>query len=198
MGAYTTPLHKPQYSNSTFDITSHEEKGESRSSLWSLFLFLPVWNSLSILQTISYDAVGKPIPSLGYGVQNRRTNMIPKVQDEQERTVSGVSAASTCRGPHGIVNTDLVSKLPNVQPPPHPLPIIPGEKVYTDSEIPTKASQVMTNSIQVYTIASLQQYTNSFSQENYLGEGTLGPVYRAELPDGMVNFFHLFFLIWYI
>ncbi|KAL5162794.1 Protein STRUBBELIG-RECEPTOR FAMILY 8 [Glycine soja] len=28
------------------------------------------------------------------------------------------------------------------------------------------------------------QYTNSFSQENYIGEGMLGPVYRAELPDG--------------
>jgi hypothetical protein len=41
----------------------------------------------------------------------------------------------------------------------------------------------------MYTVASLQQYTNSFSQENLIGEGTLGSVYRAELPDGKVVFF---------
>ncbi|PPD85727.1 hypothetical protein GOBAR_DD17332 [Gossypium barbadense] len=35
-----------------------------------------------------------------------------------------------------------------------------------------------------FTIAALQQYTNSFSQENLLGGGMLGSVYRAELPDG--------------
>jgi hypothetical protein len=40
-----------------------------------------------------------------------------------------------------------------------------------------------------FTIASLQQYTNSFSQENLIGGGMLGTVYRAELPDGKVRFF---------
>jgi hypothetical protein len=40
-----------------------------------------------------------------------------------------------------------------------------------------------------FTIASLQQYTNSFSQENLIGGGMLGTVYRAELPGGKVRFF---------
>lgn len=35
-----------------------------------------------------------------------------------------------------------------------------------------------------YTVAALQQYTNSFGHENLIGEGSLGRVYRAELPDG--------------
>lgn len=38
-----------------------------------------------------------------------------------------------------------------------------------------------------FTVASLQQFTNSFSQENLIGSGMLGSVYRAELPDGKVK-----------
>jgi len=43
------------------------------------------------------------------------------------------------------------------------------------------------SSLKSFTVASLQQYTNSFSQENLIGEGMLGSVYRAELPDGKVR-----------
>ncbi|GAB4825001.1 hypothetical protein Ancab_007874 [Ancistrocladus abbreviatus] len=39
-------------------------------------------------------------------------------------------------------------------------------------------------SVRSFTIASLQQYTSSFSQDNLIGSGMLGSVYRAELPDG--------------
>ncbi|KDP24176.1 hypothetical protein JCGZ_25833 [Jatropha curcas] len=48
---------------------------------------------------------------------------------------------------------------------------------------PTKAQNPLI-SARSFTIASLQQYTNSFSQENLIGGGMLGNVYRAELPDG--------------
>ncbi|CAN4078408.1 unnamed protein product [Withania somnifera] len=34
-----------------------------------------------------------------------------------------------------------------------------------------------------YTVAALQTATNSFSQENLIGEGSLGRVYRAEFPN---------------
>lgn len=37
-----------------------------------------------------------------------------------------------------------------------------------------------------YTVAALQTATNSFSQENLVGEGSLGRVYRAEFPNGKV------------
>ncbi|RAL48508.1 hypothetical protein DM860_005932 [Cuscuta australis] len=38
----------------------------------------------------------------------------------------------------------------------------------------------------VYTITELQSATNNFSQQNLLGEGSLGSVYRAEFPDGQI------------
>ncbi|KAE8098868.1 hypothetical protein FH972_016901 [Carpinus fangiana] len=38
----------------------------------------------------------------------------------------------------------------------------------------------------LYTVAELQSATNSFSEENLLGEGSLGSVYKAEFPDGQI------------
>ncbi|XP_076916712.1 protein STRUBBELIG-RECEPTOR FAMILY 8-like [Bidens hawaiensis] len=35
-----------------------------------------------------------------------------------------------------------------------------------------------------YTVATLQTATNSFSQDNIIGEGSLGRVYKAEFPNG--------------
>ncbi|GJX47494.1 hypothetical protein Tco_0272684 [Tanacetum coccineum] len=35
-----------------------------------------------------------------------------------------------------------------------------------------------------FSIASLQEYTDSFSQENLVGSGMLATVYKAELPNG--------------
>ncbi|KZV16139.1 protein STRUBBELIG-receptor FAMILY 8 [Dorcoceras hygrometricum] len=37
-----------------------------------------------------------------------------------------------------------------------------------------------------FTVAILQTATNSFSQENLIGEGSLGRVYRAEFPNGKI------------
>nr|GMD90560.1 protein STRUBBELIG-RECEPTOR FAMILY 2 [Ipomoea batatas] len=37
-----------------------------------------------------------------------------------------------------------------------------------------------------YTISELQLATNNFSEENLLGEGSLGSVYKAEFPDGQI------------
>ncbi|KAG4977378.1 hypothetical protein JHK86_036852 [Glycine max] len=102
----------------------------------------------------------------------------------------GVCLLMLCNSPFEATNDEekeWSSKLPPLQPaPPHHIPIIPGENLIINPAISTQAAerQIVTNSIKVYTVASLQQYTNSFSQENYIGEGMLGPVYRAELPDG--------------
>ncbi|VFQ96263.1 unnamed protein product [Cuscuta campestris] len=37
-----------------------------------------------------------------------------------------------------------------------------------------------------YTVAALQTATNSFSQENLVGEGSIGRVYRADFPNGKI------------
>ncbi|XP_061363048.1 protein STRUBBELIG-RECEPTOR FAMILY 3-like [Gastrolobium bilobum] len=154
VGVFTRPLHKPTCSDAGFEATNQEEKVEKSLRL--------------------------------YEVPGRRTNSIPKVQDEQEIYVKTVSATSEFNNGCELINTGGGSKLSPLQPPPHSLPTIPGEKVIINPAIGTKVTerQVKTSSIKVYTVSSLQQYTNSFSQENCIGEGTLGPVYRAELPDG--------------
>ncbi|CAI0402871.1 unnamed protein product [Linum tenue] len=41
-------------------------------------------------------------------------------------------------------------------------------------------------SARIYTVEELQYATNSFSEDNLIGEGSLGAVYRAEFPDGQV------------
>lgn len=42
------------------------------------------------------------------------------------------------------------------------------------------------SNVKLYTVAELQLATNSFSEENLLGEGSLGSVYKAVFPDGQV------------
>lgn len=39
----------------------------------------------------------------------------------------------------------------------------------------------------IYTVAELELATNCFSEANILGEGSLGPVYRAKFPDDKVQ-----------
>lgn len=46
-----------------------------------------------------------------------------------------------------------------------------------------------TGRTKVYTVAEVQLVTNNFSEDNLLGVGSLGPVYRAELPDNKVVLF---------
>nr|XP_043620937.1 protein STRUBBELIG-RECEPTOR FAMILY 3-like [Erigeron canadensis] len=69
--------------------------------------------------------------------------------------------------------------------PPQPSP---RERVVVKpTAVPTSSSQrtIRTvNSAKFFSIASLQEYTNSFSQENLIGSGMLATVYKAELPNG--------------
>ncbi|XP_077243249.1 leucine-rich repeat protein kinase family protein isoform X2 [Tasmannia lanceolata] len=62
----------------------------------------------------------------------------------------------------------------------------PAEKVIVNpmSHPKTPKNLDRPTSVTAFTVASLQQYTNSFGQENLIGGGMLGTVYRAELPDG--------------
>ncbi|KAL5772514.1 hypothetical protein ACOSQ2_012438 [Xanthoceras sorbifolium] len=85
--------------------------------------------------------------------------------------------------------TSQVPQDEQLPPPPLPFPLV--EKVMVKplapAQVATKSHPSMhlnSSSVSVFTIASLQQYTNSFSEDNFIGQGMLGSVYRAELPDG--------------
>lgn len=80
-----------------------------------------------------------------------------------------------------------ISKNPPPTLPPQPLA---GEGVIVKPvAIPTTTVGDISKNIhfpRFFSVASLQHYTNSFSQENLIGKGMLGSVYKAELPNGKV------------
>ncbi|XP_076899216.1 protein STRUBBELIG-RECEPTOR FAMILY 1-like [Bidens hawaiensis] len=85
---------------------------------------------------------------------------------------------------NGEENKETISKNPTPPLPPQPLT---GERtVVKPVPIPSTGPNISTNidSSRSFSISSLQQYTNSFSQENIIGRGMLGTVYRAHLPNG--------------
>uniref|UniRef100_A0A1J3CHS2 Protein STRUBBELIG-RECEPTOR FAMILY 8 n=1 Tax=Noccaea caerulescens TaxID=107243 RepID=A0A1J3CHS2_NOCCA len=62
----------------------------------------------------------------------------------------------------------------------------PAEKVTVDRVMKNGSISRVRSPITAsqYTVSSLQVATNSFSQENIIGEGSLGRVYRGEFPNG--------------
>lgn len=135
---------------------------------------------------------------------------IPNAHDKQEKDVQRVATIAKPVDHEIDISTPEVYSVPPPPPPPPP-PSIPTKKVIveptTSHSLPTKrmivepttshrgttVNQSLRSSspptfAKCFTIASLQQYTNSFSQENLIGGGMLGNVYRAELPDGKVGF----------
>ncbi|URD82122.1 strubbelig-receptor family [Musa troglodytarum] len=59
-------------------------------------------------------------------------------------------------------------------------PVVTGKKILRD---PAEILNPPT-SVAPFSVASLQQHTNSFSEENLIQDGSLGPVYLAEFPQG--------------
>lgn len=94
------------------------------------------------------------------------------------------------------IETNRMGQGVSINPPPRP-PSLPAEKVFisplASGRSTLRARPVErvdpTNSVACYDIASLQLFTNSFSQENFIGEGTIGSVYKGELSGGKVRCF---------
>ncbi|OMO55196.1 hypothetical protein COLO4_36137 [Corchorus olitorius] len=71
------------------------------------------------------------------------------------------------------------------RPAPTP-PIPPTSAEKTSRRKSFSAKRKVGRNIKVFTVAELQLATNSFSEENLLGAGSLGSVYKAEFPDGQI------------
>lgn len=74
--------------------------------------------------------------------------------------------------------------------PPQPM-ALRTEKVTVNPSVRTRRGRVpsvekveSTTTVKSFSIASLQQYTNSFSEENIIRDSRFGKVYLAKLPDG--------------
>ncbi|KAI4383308.1 hypothetical protein MLD38_009160 [Melastoma candidum] len=117
--------------------------------------------------------------------ETRRVWAVPKLQNDPLENVQKVDSIPK--------QEDLETEMSDIEmympPPPPPaappteLSVVPAKPVEI-SPIPSPKRAIPPISAKFFTIAALQQYTNSFSQENLIGSGMLGSVYKAELPTG--------------
>ncbi|XP_050213401.1 protein STRUBBELIG-RECEPTOR FAMILY 3-like [Mercurialis annua] len=120
-----------------------------------------------------------------FQIDNRKMETSPKLQDERGNGLTRMSVLS--RKDHKIDKnfTALQPLPPSASCPPVDRvtvnPVVPAE-AYTRSK--STKNLKSSSSLKVFNIATLQQYTNSFSEENFVGEGTHTSVYKAEFPDG--------------
>lgn len=128
----------------------------------------------------------KPVPGDGkiYG----KNNLIPKKDVEQGKDMEELAAAPRSKEDQVVDKTGMDEHIMPL--PPLPPLLDPFERVVAKPNVPsvlsTKSNLGKLSSGRTFSIASLQQYTNSFSQDNLIGGGMLGTVYSAELPDGKV------------
>ncbi|MBA0840180.1 hypothetical protein Goarm_002781, partial [Gossypium armourianum] len=112
-------------------------------------------------QTEKVDKATVTRPMDGYGLESGDTGISPNLQDEQLLDANTRPASSRHQKNHEINKGEVNG---------------PGRS--------SRGRDSCSLDVTAFTIASLQQYTNSFAEENFIGEGMLGGVYRAELPDG--------------
>ncbi|KAL1320306.1 hypothetical protein HN51_065023 [Arachis hypogaea] len=102
-----------------------------------------------------------------------------------------VTRTSSGSLPHGTTNVNpqmqeqrvkSAALITDLKPPPVENVVVERAPVKSGSIKQMKSPITSTS----YTVASLQSATNSFSQENIIGEGSLGRVYRAEFPNGKI------------
>ncbi|CAJ1956524.1 unnamed protein product [Sphenostylis stenocarpa] len=119
-----------------------------------------------------------------------RVRAIPKPQSEKQKEEQRVETIPKLLN-HQIDMSSLdVYAMPSPPPPP-PLTtesvIVEPTSFHKGANFnPPKKSPAPTTFAKTFTIASLQQFTNSFCQDNLTGLGMLGSVYRAEFPDGKI------------
>ncbi|KAL9231096.1 hypothetical protein vseg_006359 [Gypsophila vaccaria] len=81
-----------------------------------------------------------------------------------------------------VVPSQSVSFVPS-SPSPSPFAPTPLAKVAPSSPMGNKDDFMTAESLQ-YELATLQVATNNFSNENKIGRGGFGVVYKGTLPDG--------------
>ncbi|KAL9322494.1 hypothetical protein ACSQ67_010547 [Phaseolus vulgaris] len=132
-------------------------------------------------------------PKRDHQEEARRVRAIPKLQGEKEKDEQRMGTLPKLLDHEMDMSSLGVYSMPSPPPPPPPPPLTTESVLVEPTSFrkganfnPRKKSPVPPTFAKTFTIASLQQYTNSFSQDNLIGLGMLGTVYKAELPDGKI------------
>ncbi|KAG9158719.1 hypothetical protein Leryth_024011 [Lithospermum erythrorhizon] len=127
-------------------------------------------------------------PAIGDMKDHRRNNLVSTSESLQGKDNNRKTTLLKNQKEHKIDISSEFEADSLVPPPPPPFPINSGDGLVSDPILPLMTSRrpamKSVNSVNFFTIASLQQRTNSFSQENFIGSGMLGSVYKAELLSG--------------
>ncbi|KAJ8545564.1 hypothetical protein K7X08_018147 [Anisodus acutangulus] len=138
-----------------------------------------------------YDAgkAGGLRPVAGNGkAQGRNTNISMNTSEAMQQK----DMKSTISYADNELDSEMELMISDILPPPPPpfLQALSAERMVVNPILPpitsVKHAMKNVNSAEFFTVASLQQYTNSFSQDNLIGEGMLGTVYRAESPKKLL------------
>lgn len=114
----------------------------------------------------------------------------PKKGHDEERVTGSASlsplSAFMVKAPKESSEQKIRASPPEImlKPPPSERHKINGDRGLERKSTSKRAKSPITAI--TYSIADLQMATNSFSQENLIGEGALGRVYKAELPHGKI------------
>lgn len=115
----------------------------------------------------------------------------PKKGQDEERVNNGNAslsplAAFMVKAPKESSEPKIRASPPEImlKPPPSERHKSNGDRGLERKSTSKRAKSPITAT--TYSIADLQMATNSFSQENLIGEGALGRVYKAEFPDGKI------------
>ncbi|OVA13920.1 Protein kinase domain [Macleaya cordata] len=159
-----------------YGIAKRHERGASNVSLEkprdSEFLGRPSHQ----IEKVPKESVVKPKDE--HGIADGRMGAIAITSDKQETEMKRMGVISKQKEENQIDRSlSAMSGIDMIIV----NPILPSE--VTSRRSPPK-NLIPPTFVRSFTVASLQQYTNSFSQENLIGGGMLGSVYRAELPDG--------------
>ncbi|XP_022715945.1 protein STRUBBELIG-RECEPTOR FAMILY 3-like isoform X3 [Durio zibethinus] len=143
------------------------------------------------MEKVAKEAAMKPVD--GCGKESGGIGISSKLQEEQFLDETTMPASSRAKKNHAINIRGVDVKSMSLRPP-LPPPLFPSVEEVNISPIilaevngggrSSRGQDSCSLTVSAFTIASLQQYTNSFAEENFIGEGMLGGVYMAEFPDG--------------
>uniref|UniRef100_A0A1J3I0R2 Protein STRUBBELIG n=1 Tax=Noccaea caerulescens TaxID=107243 RepID=A0A1J3I0R2_NOCCA len=144
---------------------------EARKDIQRPYFNKPPSQPTPIMEKVSREPMVKPFD--GYGAGDRKYGYpMPQRAEESRRAMP----------PTSYYNKDVNTPRKPLQQPPRHLQSNDGSASKRAAHFPPGLNS--SSSATVFTVASLQQYTDSFSEEHIIGEGSLGNVYRAVFPHG--------------